>query len=236
LYFNETGKQVGSREVDDSVVGIPAKEMSVDEIQKIILEHPAWFKNAEKVMAKIDAAIAAEKVRKAEAAEQERRRQERLELLQSKDITDTGSLISYTGELGREYAARDAVYRAAQEAWNRDKAINSLVGMLSVNTRITRKEFERGVDQLELAYGLQTDELSDLVAFVENNYIEDIYYNDNLGRQLLTFKKELDSNALLNIIEDSQGTYSVKLKSLKTYIKNTPNLTPDYTLRISESF
>ncbi|MDD5668885.1 MAG: hypothetical protein PHE58_02490, partial [Candidatus Omnitrophica bacterium] len=227
LYYDEFGKQLNeTTEVNDSVVNIPAKEMSVKEIKKIILEHPAWYKNVENVQKSIDDAILEDQVRKSREAELKRWHDERIKVLESQEIISTDSLVAYTKMTGREYAARDAIYRTAEQVENRNKAINSLVGMLSLNNHVSRKEFERGVDQLELQYGLNSNELDDVVSFVERNFVDDVHYSDSLGRNLLTFRKELDSNTLLNIIADNEDTYGVSLKSWRTYLKENSGVQP----------
>ncbi|MFA5430841.1 MAG: hypothetical protein WC329_06770, partial [Candidatus Omnitrophota bacterium] len=231
LYFNETGKQIAAREVNDSVISIPAKDLSMEEIKKIILEHPAWYKNAEVVQKTIDDALTAENIRKAEAVEQQQRYEERLNILRSNGIDNQEELLAYAGKLGREHAAMDGAYRTAQEIENRNKAIDSLISMLFVNNYATRDELKRGVDQLELAYGLRPDELNDVVSYIERSYPGDIHYNDILGRDLLTFKRDLDSTGMLKIVEENEGTYGVNLEPLKDYIKEHGAITPQMLMR-----
>ncbi|MDD5526568.1 MAG: hypothetical protein PHE11_04095, partial [Candidatus Omnitrophica bacterium] len=231
LYFNETGKQIAAREVNDSVIGIPVKDLSVEEIKKIILEHPVWYKNAAVVQKTIDDVLTAENIRKAEVVEQQRRHEERLNILRSNGIDNQGKLLAYAKKLGREHAAMDAAYRTAQEIENRNKAIDSLIGMLFVNSYVTRDELKRGVDQLELAYGLRPDELNDVVSYIERSDPGDIHYNDILGRELLTFKKDLDSTGMLKIVEENGETYGVNLKPLKDYIKEHRAITPQMLMR-----
>jgi hypothetical protein len=231
LYFNETGKQIAAREVNDSVIGIPVKGLSVKEIKKIILEHPVWYKNAEVVQKTIDDALTAENIRKTEVIEQQRRHEERLNILRSNGIDTQEELLVYAKKLGRKYAALDGVYRTAQEIENRNKAIDNLIGLLFVNNHATRDELKRGVDQLELAYGLRPDELNDVVSYIERSYPGDIYYNDILGRELLTFKRDLDSTWMLKIVEENEGTYGVNLEPLKDYIKEHGAITPQMLMR-----